>query len=155
MIVSVNQGNLAEAAAVHALSWQASHRAFCTSAFTRLHTPERQASYLRSKMDGGSRIYLLVIDEPVCIVSVTGNLIEDLYVLPERQNKGYGTELLQFAVAKCTDRPTLWILENNVRAKRLYERLGFSETGRRKTIKNGLDEIQLSWGKKETWKQNG
>ena len=40
-----------------------------------------------------------------------------------------GTNLLQFAVEKCNGIPTLWILENNIRAKRLYHRLGFRETG--------------------------
>ena len=90
---------------------------------------------------------MLVENGPVGIVSVTGSLIEDLYVLPERQNLGYGTELLQFAMEQCTDTPTLWILENNAGAKRLYERLGFFETGRRQIVRNGLDEIELSFEK--------
>ena len=91
-IVPVDPSNLSDAAAVHALAWQASHQAFCSLDFIQLHTPERQAGYLKSKLDTGSRIYLLLTDEPVGIVSVTGSLIEDLYVLPERQNLGYGTE---------------------------------------------------------------
>ena len=146
-IVPVDPSNLSDAAAVHALAWQASHQAFCSLDFIQLHTPERQAGYLKSKLDTGSRIYLLLTDEPVGIVSVTGSLIEDLYVLPERQNLGYGTELLQFAMEQCIDTPTLWILENNAGAKRLYERLGFFETGRRQIVRNGLDEIELSFEK--------
>ena len=43
--------------------------------------------------------------------------------------------------------PTLLTLENNARAKRLYDRLGFSETGRRNVITGGLDEIELSWSR--------
>ncbi len=147
VIVPVNQSNLSEAAAVHAAAWQASHRSFCAPEFVMLHTPKRQAAYLKGKMEAGSGIYLLVADVPAGVVSVTGSLIEDLYVLPERQNRGYGTELLRFAIAKCTDTPTLWILENNVRAKRLYERLGFSVTGRRNNITDGLDEIEMLWTK--------
>ncbi|MDE6997883.1 MAG: GNAT family N-acetyltransferase [Oscillospiraceae bacterium] len=38
---------------------------------------------------------------------MTGSLIEDLYVLPGRQNKGYGTRLLRFAPEKCAGRPAL------------------------------------------------
>ena len=90
-IVPVDPSNLSDAAAVHALAWQASHQAFCSPDFIQLHTPERQAGYLKSKLDTGSKIYLLLTDEPVGIVSVTGSLIEDLYVLPNRQNLGYGT----------------------------------------------------------------
>ena len=121
MIVPVDSLNISEAAALHSASWQASHRSFCDAEFVLRHTPERQREYISKKIDAGSRFYLLVEDEPVGIVSVTGSVIADLYVLPERQGMGYGTKLLQFAVEKCTGTPTLWILENNVRAKRLYE----------------------------------
>lgn len=97
-------------------------------------------------MNSGSKCYMFVEDEPIGIVSVTGSLIEDLYILPQKQNKGYGTKLLQFAITKCMDTPTLWILENNVKAGRLYRRMGFKETGRIHAAKNRLKEIELSLG---------
>ena len=143
MIVPVDGTNLSQAALIHSVSWQDSHRSFCSPAFISLHTPERQKEYLAGKMKGGSRVYLLEEDGPKGIVSVTGSLIEDLYVLPEQQNKGYGTRLLLFAIQKCAEQPTLWILENNTGAERLYRRLGFQETGRRHTVADGLDEIEF------------
>lgn len=144
MIISVDQSNILRAAEVHSASWQESHRSFCSPEFVALHTPEHQQAYIKRKMDGGSEFYLLTEDAPIGIVSVNGSLIEDLYVLPDRQNRGYGTALLRFAVSKCTGTPTLWILENNVRAKRLYCCFGFKETGQIHAIANGLDEIELS-----------
>ena len=144
MIVPVDQNNLMQAATVHALSWLESHRSFCTPDFIAQHTPERHAAYLCRKMEQGSRVFLLIDGEPVGVVSVTGSLIEDLYVLPERQNRGYGTALLRFAEGLCPDTPTLWILENNARARRLYERLGFSQTGRTNRITDKLSEIEFS-----------
>lgn len=144
MIVPVDRTNLSYAAAVHAAAWRESHRAFCTSAFVEAHTAERQAAYLQSKLDAGSRLFLLIEEKPVGVVSVNGSGIEDLYVLPEEQGKGYGTKLLRFALGICRDTPTLWILENNTRARKLYERLGFAETGGRKSVKNGLDEIEFA-----------
>ena len=87
MIVLVTEMNLTQAAAVHSAAWKESHRAFCTPEFVELHTPERQMKYLQSKMDGGTKLFLLLEDEPVGIVSVTDSLIEDLYVLPEKQNR--------------------------------------------------------------------
>ena len=96
-------------------------------------------------MKNGSRIFLLLGGEPAGIVSVTGNLIEDLYVLPAFQNRGYGTLLLRWAVKQCIGTPTLWILENNQRAARLYRREGFTETGRRNRITDGLDEVEFAW----------
>ena len=144
MIITIDESNLLEAAAIHSVSWQDSHRSFCSPVFIALHTPERQREYLRGKMDKGSRVYMLVKDRPVGVVSVTGSLIEDLYILPEMQNKGYGTELLQFAISLCPDTPTLWILENNVGAARLYRRMGFKETGNVNAITDKLAEIEFS-----------
>lgn len=149
MIIAVDSTNIREAAAVHSASWQASHRAFCSPDFVALHSPERQMEYLQKKMADGSRLFMLCEDGPVGLVSVTGSLIEDLYVLPERQNRGFGTRLLQFAIAQCADVPTLWILENNAGAERLYRRMGFRQTGRRNAITDKLSEIEFAL-RKET-----
>ncbi|MBR7175515.1 MAG: GNAT family N-acetyltransferase [Clostridia bacterium] len=142
-IIPVDHTNILQAAEIHSISWKESHRAFCTPEFIVKHTPERQREYLQNKMNGGAKAYMLADEKPVGIVSVTGSLIEDLYVLPEMQNRGYGTKLLQFAINQCTGIPVLWILENNAGAERLYRRMGFRETGRRNAITNELDEIEL------------
>ena len=42
MIVTVDQSNLEEAAAIHSVSWQESHRSFCSPEFVALHTPQHQ-----------------------------------------------------------------------------------------------------------------
>ena len=144
MIISVDQTNLLQAATIHSISWKESHRAFCASDFIELHTPDRQREYLKSKMNNGTKIYMLVEEEPIGIVSVTNGLIEDLYVLPDMQNMGYGTKLLQYAIEQCTDTPTLWILENNTGAERLYRRMGFMKTGRKNSITSGLDELEFA-----------
>ena len=145
MIIPVDETNLLQAATIHSISWKESHRAFCTSDFIELHTPDRQRDYLSGKMNRGTKIYLLMIDEkPIGIVSVTNSLIEDLYVLPDFQNMGYGTKLLQYAIGQCADTPTLWILENNKRAEKLYRRMGFKNTGKKNSITDGLDEIEYA-----------
>ena len=142
MIVPVDQSNIQDAAAIHSVSWQESHRSFCTPDFIALHDCCRQEEYLREKMKAGTQIYMLIDQQPVGIVSLTGNLIEDLYILPDMQNRGYGTELLHFIIHQCTGKPTLWILENNKGAERLYKRNGFKPTGKRNIITNKLDEIE-------------
>ncbi len=144
MIVPVNSANIRDAAFVHAVSWQASHRAFCSPDFVALHTPERQQAYLQRKIDSGSRCYILYHPKPVGLVSVTGSLIEDLYILPDQQRKGFGTALLAFAVGQCGGTPTLWILENNRAAEAFYRKMGFEETGRRKRVADGLGEIEYA-----------
>ena len=135
---------LRQAGSVHSASWQKSHRAFCPPDFVAARTPERQYRYLREKREAGSLIYVLLEgDDPVGVVTVTGSEIADLYVLPEARNRGYGTYLLRFAIGRCQGSPTLWILENNTGAERLYRREGFSPTGRRIRHDGGFDELEF------------
>lgn len=144
MIVAVDNTNVSAAAWVHSISWKESHRPFCSPDFIDMHSPERQEKYLLHKIANGSRLYILVEDRPIGIVSITGSVIEDLYILPEQQNMGFGTKLLRHAINQCSDVPTLWILENNKDAERLYRRIGFKPTGRRNSITNELDEIEFA-----------
>ena len=144
-IVPVGADNVAEAGRVHACAWQASHSAFCTPDFVALHSPARQTRYLRDKLAAGSLVFLLRLDGAAAgVVSVTGDLIEDLYILPRLQNRGLGTSLLRHAVRQCRGRPALWILENNAGAARFYRREGFEPTGRRNAVTDGLDEIEFA-----------
>ena len=135
---------LRQAAEVHAVAWQDSHRSFCPPDFVAAHTPERQYGYLRDKEEEGSRIFLLLREEkPTGVVTVTESVIADLYILPEAQNRGYGTYLLRYAIEQCEGSPTLWILENNTGAERLYRRNGFVPTGRIKEHPGGFDEREF------------
>ena len=140
----VDETNLDTAARVHALSWRASHAEICAPAFLSVHTEERQQEYLRKKLQGGSWIFLLTDDIPVGLVAVTGNQIEDLYVLPDQQGRGYGTALLVHAIRECAGTPTLWVLETNRRAIRFYERHGFQPTGRRNRENGPLAELEYA-----------
>ena len=142
-IVPGGTEDLSAAGRVHAESWQDSHRAFCDADFVAAHTPERQTRYLADKLARGSRLFLLQTGGRVAgIVTLTGSLIEDLYILPQFQNRGLGTALLRYAIARCDGDPVLWLLENNVRAESLYRREGFAPTGRRSAITDALDEIE-------------
>ena len=143
MIIPVNDQNIAAAAAIHSISWKESHRAFCAPDFIEIHSPERQLQYMRDKMNHGTKFFMLIDEDPVGVVSVTDSLIEDLYVLPEKQKMGYGTRLLQFAVGQCSGTPSLWILENNENAERLYRRFGFTKSGRSNAITDQLAEIEF------------
>ena len=144
MLVAVDKTNLFQAAMIHSVSWKESHSSFCAPEFVEKHTPERQQGYIQNKMNSGSKFFLLIEEEPIGIVSVKDDLIEDLYILPQKQRMGYGTKLLQFAIKQCTGNPALWILENNSNAKRLYNKIGFQETGRKNAITGGLDEIEYA-----------
>lgn len=142
-IAQVDESNLDAAAEVHAISWRASHREICRPEFVAAHTTARQREYLRKKLQGGSCLFLLMDDVSVGLVTVTGNLIEDLYVLPDRQGQGYGTLLLQHAIRECSGTPTLWVLETNCRAAQFYKHRGFRPTGSVNRGNGPLAEIEF------------
>lgn len=143
MVKLVTQSDMMQAAVIHSESWKESHRGICSTGFIAIHTPERQKRYLESEIAKGAQLYMLIDKKPVGIVSIHDSVIENLYVLPSEQNKGYGTQLLAFAVGKCTKSPSLWILSTNGGAKRLYERNGFQPTGNIVQHPGGVYELEL------------
>ncbi|MCR5671246.1 MAG: GNAT family N-acetyltransferase [Butyrivibrio sp.] len=145
-IVPVTDKNIHEAARIHSISWQESHRSFCDADFIEIHSIEHQQKYIAEKIAKGIEFFILCDKDPVAVISIDGGLIEDLYVLPECQNKGYGTKLLDHALSLIQERglqPSLWILENNHGAERLYLRKGFVPSGKRNQITDKLDEIEF------------
>lgn len=141
-IVPVTEDRLPLAGHVHAASWRASHRDVCSPAFVAAHTAQRQTAYLRSEMAAGKQLWLLMDPEPSGVVSVAGDLVENLYVLPGRWGRGYGTLLLEHALRQCRGTPRLTALSSNERALGWYLRRGFREAGRR-PLRGGLEEIDM------------
>ena len=142
-MIEVDDTTIYSAANIHAEAWRDSHAAFCPEEFVALHTTERQMKYLQDEMDKGKRLYMLVADKPVGIVSVKDDLIENLYVLPSEQRKGYGTRLLDFALSQCSAAPRLWILDNNHGAYALYYKFGFRLTGEKHQLSPTLAELEM------------
>ncbi|MBR5805409.1 MAG: GNAT family N-acetyltransferase [Oscillospiraceae bacterium] len=140
-IEKVTTENIHLAAFVHAESWKASH-GFLPKEAVAKRTVERQTVYLQRQIDGGKDLYMLTDDIPVGIVSVSDNMIENLYVLPERWHCGYGSHLLAFAIGKCDANPVLTVLNNNT-AIEMYRKFGFKETGRTIPLNPELWEIEM------------
>lgn len=142
-IVELTENNIRDAGKIHSESWKESHKNFCSEEFVARHTEEAQTEYIRSEIAKGKDFYMLIDHIPVGIVSMYGNLIENLYILPAEQRKGYGAILLQYALRQCHDIPTLWILSNNDRANAFYKKFGFVESGKKKQLRNDLFELEL------------
>lgn len=62
---------------------------------------------------------------PVGFIDVNGAHIENLFVAPEAQSAGIGTALVAFVEERVGPMLTLSVFKVNVRARALYERLGF------------------------------
>ena len=142
IIEPVTESNIHNAAYIHAESWKESHKSFVSQRALEKRTVERQTEYLRQLIQDGKKVYMLTDDIPVGVVSIKYSLIENLYVLPERFRKGYGSKLLSFAIEKCTGTPTLTVLSNNSAIK-MYRKFGFKETGVIIPLNENLWEIEM------------
>ena len=75
-------------------------------------------------------VYLLVKEEtPVGTVTIVGNEINRLFVLPAYQGCGYGRELLDFAERKVAEDYDEIVLDVSLPAKAIYLKRGFKEVG--------------------------
>ena len=99
----------------HALPW-----------LTGLHTPDEDRWFYRERVltechvhgafEGGAL---------VAIIAFRIGWIDQLYVLPEVQGRGVGSELLQVA-KRAFDCLQLWTFQRNLSARRFYEARGFA-----------------------------
>lgn len=143
MILKVDENSIYDAAVIHSESWKDSHKGFCNSEFIEQHSVEHQEQYLKNEILVGKDLYMLVEDTPIGIVSIQDSLIENLYIKPFEQRRGYGTKLLIFAISKCKGNPTLWILDNNYKAYNLYTKYGFYKTGKVNKISESISELEM------------
>ncbi len=80
--------------------------------------------------NGMNNVYLLVKDEELIgSVALKGSEIDDLIVAPEFQNKGYGKQILLWALENIkSEKIILHVAQWNRKAISLYERNGFEIT---------------------------
>lgn len=71
--------------------------------------------------------------------------IVSIYVLPEYFNKGYGTFLFKRMVEQLRTmglkKICLWVLEENIKAKRFYTKMGLIPNGDEKTVNVGGKQL--------------
>jgi len=98
-----------------------------------------------AEADTGTLI-ALSYDEPVGAACVTFGWLEGLYVVPERWGTGLADAIhhqaLLLVVGLGSVSCQLWVLEDNARARRFYERHGWRENGETRVVEfppNPLD----------------
>lgn len=129
MIIEVTENNVRDAAEIYTPSWRDAHKDCCDKDFIEKYTVEYVTAFLLNELKQKKDMYMFVDKIPVGIVSIKDNMIENLYIHPNSQHKGYGTKLLQFAWSKCDNEAVLWVRDNNIKACNLYEKYGFKRTG--------------------------
>jgi len=81
--------------------------------------------------------------------------LASLYVDPESAGRGFGSQLLDYAIQQLTGaglaETRLWVFASNTRARSLYERRGFTPTAERMVDPQwGAEQIRYRLGRIET-----
>ena len=153
----VHRTELAQVAAIHVASWRAAYRGVIpVEILAGLSVEERRsvwerwieapgselwAAFLGTRMQGFARLQPAPASEalPPDFGEVT-----HLYLDPVAYGTGVGRPLFRRVVASAREVPfaglSLWVLEENPRARRFYEREGFEADGARQTRPEWLGE---------------
>jgi RimJ/RimL family protein N-acetyltransferase len=134
-------------AAVEVQSWRAAYRELMPDTFLdRLSEAEKTVAWrqnlLKHGPSGRKRVWVALNDAGICGFVRVGAVTDEgevgmiylLYVLSEQWNRGVGSALMQAgmqelrALGMCE--ATLWVLRDNLRARRFYEHLDWKPDGR-------------------------
>jgi GNAT superfamily N-acetyltransferase len=114
----------------------------------RLHSAAEEIRYAGDMIDAGWVTVAKLDGKVVGLIAVWEEEVHALYVLPQAQDKGIGTALIEDAKTR-SDRLALWSYEANGRAAYFYGLRGFEEIERTDGSGNdvGLPDIRFEWTK--------
>jgi GNAT superfamily N-acetyltransferase len=127
-VITIRRATLNEAAAVADVFLRSFH---ATYAFPLAHTNDEVTEWVRTRLVPEMETWVAVDDadddQPVVgFMTVAPGWLEQLYVDPRRLGQGIGRGLLDHAKRVQPDGMLLWTFQVNDRARRFYERNGFT-----------------------------
>ena len=130
-------GDAAGIAEVHVRTWQAAYEhAFGPERLARIDVDHWAARWARELAAGATPFVADVAGRVVAFASLGGGELLALYALPEVWGSGAAAGLMRVCEAafreEGREEATLWVLEDNPRARRFYEREGWELDGARK-----------------------
>jgi len=135
-------------------------RGACVEAFAHIFPPERypfpddliRTVWNEALSDRDVEVYVAEEGgEPVGSVSIGGEFLRTLYVLPSHWRTGVGTALHDHALARLRERgratAKLWTLEENWSARRYYENRGWTLTDETRVVPFPPNPIDVQYAK--------
>jgi putative acetyltransferase len=94
-----------------------------------LHTPEEDRRFIGESVLPGQEVWVSEHDGVVAGFTALGtrgghDFMEHLYVAPEHQRRGFGSELMERAKERRPAGFKLWVFQQNAGARAFYERSG-------------------------------
>jgi GNAT superfamily N-acetyltransferase len=98
-----------------------------------------RARWRQTLQDSDASVLVAELDrEPVGFACIRPKWMDALYVVPEQWGQGVADVLYDRALERLrafgADRCHLWVLEENRRARRFYEKCGWRENGERRIV---------------------
>jgi len=114
---------------------------------------QRVERYKKSLLDPGDCVYYCVVYAGriigFLIIHKKDGEIWAIYLIEEFRNKGYGKEMLDFAIKELNrmghKEVFLWVFEENIGARRFYERHNLNFDGTKREVKYGKSLVQLRY----------
>lgn len=138
---------------VYCLSWQKAYEGIVPQDFLNHLTPENSAPPADRISAGNSRVFeengeiVGLVNFGVSRTPISENFgeLRSIYVLPEHWAKGIGSRLFAEARAELKkagfDGFYLWVLRDNLRARRFYEKMGMTSANAEKIDSIGGKEL--------------
>lgn len=138
---------------IHAKSWQVAYKGIVPEEILANITPERRQKFFEKALTEGWEEDALIFkdNEAVGLICIGKCRDEDkndeygevwgIYLSPDHWHEGIGLELMTWGLKELKKRNykkvTLWVIEENLRARRFYEAVGFKHDGAAKEISIG------------------
>lgn len=142
-------------------SWQAAYSGIVPDDYLKEITPEFRTARFNAVFPllTDAEFFLVLVDgKPVGVMNLHLCRDEDakecgeigiFYFLQEYWGKGYAAAAMDFALSRLRERgfsdAVLWVLEENCRARRFYEKQGFIIDGASKIINLGKDLVDVRY----------
>jgi RimJ/RimL family protein N-acetyltransferase len=150
----------ADMAYIHIHSWEAAYKNIVPEDAITAKNAGRLAMWHKTLSCEHNNYIALYRDTPVGLMGIHPGRDNDLpdageigsiYLHPDYFGKGYGQEMIEYAIVTLRQQGfkiiTLWVLEENIRARRFYEKCGFSFDGTKEEIIIGKPLIKIRYKK--------
>ena len=130
---------------------RARERAFPDFQRRKGHTFEEDQAYFRDVILVNNDVWVAEVDgESVAFMAMAGDFIDQLYVDPDHQRRGFGKVLLDYARSLSPEHLWLYTLQINANGRTFYEKNGF------RPVKLGISpapesepDVEYHWGAME------
>lgn len=160
-IINADAGDAETLGKIHALSWKVAYEGIIGEEILAGITPVKREAYFRKALTEGWEEDALIHKDgkPAGLISIGKSRDEDckanfgeirgIYLHPDFWDKGLGRELMEWGLLELKKRGyagvSLWVLEENQRARSFYEKMGFRLDGTKKEIIIGKPLLEIRY----------